>query len=90
MDWGSFFKHKTVKAGHKILNGVDVAGGALASFFGISTPKYSSEIYFHEKDVQQEQRRREKDHLESANWLSQNSNEVVVDDVVPSVRNERF
>lgn len=89
MEWGPYFKYKTVKAGHKILNGVDVAGGALANFFGISTPKYSSEIYFHEKDVEEEQKRRERDHLESANWLPQNSNEVVVDDVVTSV-NERF
>lgn len=90
MHWAPYFKYKTVKAGHKILNGVDVAGGALANFFGITTPKYSSEIYFHEKDKEQEQRRRQKDNMESANWLPTNNNEVVVDDIVASVKNERF
>lgn len=69
---------------------MDVAGGALANFFGITTPKYSSEIYFHEKDVEEEQRRKEKNHLESANWLPANSNEVVVEDIVTTVKNERF
>lgn len=90
MNWGPYFKYKTVKAGHKILNGVDVAGEALANFFGISTPKYSSEIYFHEKDVEEEQRRREKNHLESANWLPANNDEVIVEEVVATVKNERF
>lgn len=90
LNWGPYFKYKTIKAGHKILNGVDAAGGALANFFGITTPKYSSEIYFHEKDVEEEKRRREKNHLESANWLPNESNEVVVEEVTATVKNERF
>ncbi|KAL5274535.1 FAM177A1 family protein [Megaselia abdita] len=90
LQWGPYFKYKTLKAGYMILNGVDAAGGALANFFGISTPKYSSEIYFHEKDVKEERRRKEKNHLESANWLPANTNEVVVEDIVTSVKHERF
>lgn len=90
MDWGPYFKYKTLRAGHRILNGVDVAGGALANFFGISTPKYSSELYLYEKDKEEEQKRRENDNMESANWLPTNNNEVIVDDIGVSVKNERF
>ena len=90
MNWGPYVKYQTLRAGHKFLNGIDKAGGALAHFFGVTTPKYSSELYFREKDDEDEKRRREKQHEESANWLPPNNNQVVVEQVTTTIQNERF
>lgn len=44
MNWGDWMLHKTCKLGTSVLAGCDYVGEGLASFLGITTPKYSFEI----------------------------------------------
>lgn len=44
MNWGDWMLHKTCKLGSSVLAGCDYVGEGLASFLGITTPKYSFEI----------------------------------------------
>ncbi|XP_028174249.1 protein FAM177A1-like [Ostrinia nubilalis] len=68
LDWGPWFGHYAWKSGNKVLNAVDYAGESLASFFGITTPKYQIEIDEHER-LQEEKRKMEE---ESAGWVPKN------------------
>ncbi|XP_055608979.1 protein FAM177A1 [Uranotaenia lowii] len=44
MNWSDWMLHKTCKLGTSVLAGCDYVGEGLASFLGITTPKYSFEI----------------------------------------------
>ncbi|EAT45959.1 AAEL002777-PA [Aedes aegypti] len=44
MNWSDWMVHKTCKLGSSVLAGCDYVGEGLASFLGITTPKYSFEI----------------------------------------------
>ncbi|XP_026330826.1 protein FAM177A1-like [Hyposmocoma kahamanoa] len=66
--WGPWFSHYACKSGSKVLNAVDYAGESLASFFGITTPKYQIEIDEYER-IQEIQRKIEED---SAGWVPKN------------------
>lgn len=61
--------HYAWTSGTKVLNVVDAAGESLASFFGITTPKYQIEINEYER-MQEEKRRMEE---ESAGWVPRNA-----------------
>ncbi|XP_052889175.1 protein FAM177A1 [Anopheles moucheti] len=44
LNWGEWMRYKTCKLGNTVLAGCDYVGEGLASFLGITTPKYSYEI----------------------------------------------
>uniref|UniRef100_A0A182Y6J9 Protein FAM177A1 n=1 Tax=Anopheles stephensi TaxID=30069 RepID=A0A182Y6J9_ANOST len=44
LNWGEWMRYKTCKLGTTVLAGCDYVGEGLASFLGITTPKYSYEI----------------------------------------------
>ncbi|XP_065084189.1 protein FAM177A1 [Ochlerotatus camptorhynchus] len=44
MNWSDWMLHKTCRLGSSVLAGCDYVGEGLASFLGITTPKYSFEI----------------------------------------------
>uniref|UniRef100_A0A182M978 Uncharacterized protein n=1 Tax=Anopheles culicifacies TaxID=139723 RepID=A0A182M978_9DIPT len=44
LNWGQWIQYKTCKLGNTVLAGCDYVGEGLASFLGITTPKYSYEI----------------------------------------------
>lgn len=68
MSWGPWFSYYAWKSGTKVLNAVDYAGEGLASFFGITTPKYQLEISEYER-LQEEKKRIEE---ESVGWVPKN------------------
>lgn len=49
MTWGPWFAHKAWSAGTIALAACDYAGESLASFFGITTPKYYFELEEYKK-----------------------------------------
>ncbi|GBP37150.1 Protein FAM177A1 [Eumeta japonica] len=65
LDWGPWFSHYTMRSGKKVLNAIDYVGEGLASFFGITTPKYQIEIDEYER-LQAEKKKMEE---ESAGWV---------------------
>lgn len=69
MSWGPWFSHYAKKSGTKVLNAVDYAGESLASFFGITTPKYQIEIDEYER-IKEEKKKIED---ESVGWVPKNS-----------------
>ncbi|XP_050071321.1 protein FAM177A1 [Anopheles maculipalpis] len=44
LNWSEWMRYKTCKLGSTVLAGCDYVGEGLASFLGITTPKYSYEI----------------------------------------------
>uniref|UniRef100_A0A182KG48 Uncharacterized protein n=1 Tax=Anopheles christyi TaxID=43041 RepID=A0A182KG48_9DIPT len=44
LNWSEWMRYKTCKLGNTVLAGCDYVGEGLASFLGITTPKYSYEI----------------------------------------------
>ncbi|XP_013196731.2 protein FAM177A1 [Amyelois transitella] len=68
LDWLPWMSHYAWTSGNKVLNIVDAAGESLASFFGITTPKYQIEIDEYER-MQEEKRKMEE---ESAGWVPRN------------------
>ncbi|XP_023946406.1 protein FAM177A1 isoform X2 [Bicyclus anynana] len=68
LSWGPWFSYYTWKSGVTALNAVDYAGESLASFFGITTPKYQIEIDEYER-LQEEKRQMDE---ESAGWVPKN------------------
>ncbi|KAM3962044.1 protein FAM177B [Aphomia sociella] len=68
LEWGPWFSHYAWKSSSKVLNAVDYAGESLASFFGITTPKYQIEISEYER-MQEEKRKMDE---ESAGWIPKN------------------
>lgn len=69
LDWAPWFSHYAWKSGTKVLGAVDYAGESLASFFGITTPKYQIEIDEHER-VTEEKRKMEE---EAVGWVPKNA-----------------
>jgi len=44
MTWPEWIKHYSSRGGSNVMGGLENAGEKLAYFFGITTPKYQSEI----------------------------------------------
>lgn len=69
LTWGPWISYYAWKSSTKALNAVDTAGETLASFFGITTPKYQIEINEY-KRLQEEKKKIEE---ESAGWVPKSS-----------------
>lgn len=69
MAWAPWFSYYAWKSGTKMLHAVDYAGESLASFFGITTPKYQIEIDEYER--MQEEKKKIED--ESTGWVPKNA-----------------
>ncbi|XP_034832688.1 protein FAM177A1 [Maniola hyperantus] len=68
LSWGPWLSHYALKSGSSVLYAVDYAGESLASFFGITTPKYQIEIDEYER-LQEEKQKLEE---ESVGWVPRN------------------
>lgn len=68
LTWGPWLFHYASKSGNKMLNAVDYVGEGLASFFGITTPKYQIEIDEYER-LHEEKKKLEED---SVGWVPKN------------------
>ncbi|XP_045773774.1 protein FAM177A1-like isoform X1 [Maniola jurtina] len=79
LSWGPWLSHYALKSGSSVLYAVDYAGESLATFFGITTPKYQIEIDEYER-IQEEKRKLEE---ESAGWVPRN-----VEGEIPLVMSE--
>ena len=57
MNWGQWLVEKSCQAGSTVLAGCDYVGEGLASFLGITTPKYEFEVeeYKRVKALQEEE-----------------------------------
>lgn len=64
--------HKSWKAGFHVLSVCDYLGETLASVFGITTPKYNTEI----EEFQRNQEEAEKEKMENAGWSSAETNNL--------------
>ncbi|XP_021936106.1 protein FAM177A1-like isoform X2 [Zootermopsis nevadensis] len=68
LPWGSWIWYHTVHAGSKSLQVCDYLGEHLASFFGITTPKYQYEIDEYNRIMAEEDERQRKMDLEMGGW----------------------
>lgn len=67
MTWGPWMWHKAATTGNTMLAGCDYAGEYLASFLGITTPKFSYEIEQYKKALA-EREAAPKEDSEAGNW----------------------
>ncbi|XP_014257340.1 uncharacterized protein LOC106671061 isoform X2 [Cimex lectularius] len=75
LTWMPWFIYQTVFVGNKTLAMCDFVGEYLASFFGITSPKYEYEIE-HFKRMQAEENEKKKDDLELGGWIQQDTNVI--------------
>ncbi|XP_066585059.1 protein FAM177A1 [Prorops nasuta] len=77
LSWIPWTWYQASWVGEKVLDGFDYMGESLASFFGITTPKYEFEIneYYRQKEIEEEAAYRED--LELGGWLNRNTNNVI-------------
>ncbi|KAJ9589651.1 hypothetical protein L9F63_017140 [Diploptera punctata] len=68
MTWGPWLWYKAINAGSKSLEVCDYLGEHLASFFGITTPKYQYEIDEFNRMMEEEEERKRKEDLEMGGW----------------------
>lgn len=79
--WGPWFVFKAWLAGTSTLAAIDYAGEYLATFFGITTPKYQSEINEYER---MEARRKEVEET-TRGWTDlENSDSCISEQPVPT------
>ncbi|KAK6624892.1 hypothetical protein RUM44_011756 [Polyplax serrata] len=73
LTWFPWMWHQTVTAGSKALEVCDFVGESLASFFGITTPKYQFEIneYLRIKKAEEEDAQ---NGIEMGSWTNRSSN----------------
>ncbi|KAI4492135.1 hypothetical protein M0802_010032 [Mischocyttarus mexicanus] len=77
LNWIPWTWHQTTFIGTKLLDGCDYLGEWLASFFGITTPKYQFEIdEFYRLQALQDEMIRNND-LEMGGWSNQNRNNLI-------------
>ncbi|CAG0923074.1 unnamed protein product [Notodromas monacha] len=69
-EWGPWFWFVTTSTLGKLLSMADSAGGTLANFFGITSPKYQLEIDEFERMQQEDKEREEKLKEQMAGWES--------------------
>lgn len=68
LQWGPWIWHHTVNVGIKSLKVCDYLGEHLASFFGITTPKYQYEIDEYDRMMAEEEERKKKQDMEMGGW----------------------
>lgn len=61
--------HKAYASGTAFIAGCDYVGESIASFLGITSPKYNYEIEQFKKMQEQQATRKAKEDIESANWM---------------------
>ncbi|GFG34684.1 hypothetical protein Cfor_10910 [Coptotermes formosanus] len=66
--WGPWIWYHTVNAGIKSLKVCDYLGEHLASFLGITTPKYQYEIDEYDRMMAEEEERKKKQDMELGGW----------------------
>ncbi|XP_054261893.1 protein FAM177A1-like isoform X2 [Macrosteles quadrilineatus] len=71
--WMPWFWYQTVVAGSKTLEVCDYLGESLASFFGITTPKYQFEIDHYQQMLAEEEELKKKQDLEMGGWVGKNT-----------------
>ncbi|KAG8288057.1 hypothetical protein J6590_025401 [Homalodisca vitripennis] len=85
LTWGPWIWYQTTTAGSKTLEVCDYLGESLASFFGITTPKYQFEIdHFNQLVAEEEALKKEQD-LEMGGWVTKSAEEQSATGVAPSV-----
>ncbi|RZF47135.1 hypothetical protein LSTR_LSTR005213 [Laodelphax striatellus] len=69
LTWGPWFWYQSVVLGSRTLEVCDFLGESLASFFGITTPKYQYEMdYYNNLKAEEEERKKQED-LEMGGWV---------------------
>lgn len=68
LQWRPWIWYHTVNVGIKTLKVCDYLGEHLASFFGITTPKYQYEIDEHDRMMEEEEERKKKQDMEMGGW----------------------
>ncbi|XP_069671518.1 protein FAM177A1 isoform X2 [Periplaneta americana] len=68
LSWGPWIWYQTANVGSKSLQVCDFLGEHLASFFGITTPKYQYEIDEYDRIMAEEEERQQKEELELGGW----------------------
>lgn len=82
LDWMPWMWYQTTAAGTKTLQVCDYLGESLASFFGITTPKYRFEINeFYRMKKAEEEAQKEKD-LELGGWTNKTQGDLEKKDTV--------
>lgn len=74
--------HKAYTTGSAVVSGCDYVGESLASFLGITSPKYNYEIEQFKKMQDQAASRKAKEDIESANWTEIKQLDSTVNDPV--------
>uniref|UniRef100_A0A1B6KA88 Protein FAM177A1 n=1 Tax=Graphocephala atropunctata TaxID=36148 RepID=A0A1B6KA88_9HEMI len=75
LTWVPWMWYKSAEVGSKTLEVCDYLGESLATFFGITTPKYQFEIdHFNQLLAEEEALKKEQD-LEMGGWVSKSANE---------------
>lgn len=95
MTWGPWMLHKTIQTGTKVLSGCDYVGESIASFLGITTPKYSYEIETFKK-MQEEHAEILKE--DESTWITRNDelpsqeriNEIITEEQQQQNKNNKF
>lgn len=70
MGWGPWLIYKALRTGNTTLSACDYVGEAIASFLGITTPKYQFEI----EEYRRIEEERKKEANSSAGWLNPAAN----------------
>jgi len=61
-----------------LFKGCDYLGEKLATFFGITTPKYEAEIEEYNRMMEKEKKRKEKLKEEYAGWVDPNTSDISI------------
>ncbi|KAH8387417.1 hypothetical protein KR093_006943 [Drosophila rubida] len=68
-------RYKASKLGNHLLAGIDYVGGGLASFLGITSSKYASELKYHQRAKEEAEAQVQNDEDLDNNWQqTQNNN----------------
>ncbi|XP_078050566.1 protein FAM177A1 isoform X3 [Augochlora pura] len=79
LEWGPWAWYQTTSFGTRVLDGCDYVGEWLASFFGITSPKYEFEINEFYRLQALERETKHKQDLEMGGWNEHNKNNLVTD-----------
>ncbi|PSN35238.1 Protein FAM177A1 [Blattella germanica] len=88
MQWGPWLWYQTLNVGTKSLEVCDYLGEHLASFFGITTPKYQYEIDEYNRMMAEEEEQRQKEDLEMGGW--NDSGKLTETSTLPPEQSNKF
>ncbi|CAD7086562.1 unnamed protein product [Hermetia illucens] len=83
LQWGPWLFYKATKFGTTVLTGCDYVGESLASFLGITSPKYESEIAEF-KRIQAQNEQIERERAENASWMEKENlnGEIIISEKI--------